>query len=159
MESYTLEKTGLELTGGRLVKKDKKGAVEASLDVAKIKRAYYVSAFDPMGIVITVGVLCLTFVFFRLMPDGLWRWVTVVISATAFCACTLGVKARFIVVEVGRDILKYQSLDVPDRVPSFVAMINQASEGEWPIKNATPNGGPGASVDNSNAPGGPPSVS
>ncbi len=132
MESYTLEKTGLELAGGRLVKKDKKGAVEGSFDVAKIKRAYYVTGLDPMGIVITVGVLCLTFVFFRFVPEGLWRWVTVVISATAFCAFSLGVKTRFIVVEVGRDIVKYQSLDLPDRVPSFVAMINQATEGEDP---------------------------
>ena len=135
MESYTLEKSGLELANGRLVKKDKKGVVEASFDIAKIKRAYYVSEFDTMGVVITGGVLCLTFVLFRFMPDGLWRWMTVVVSATVFCACTLGVKTRFVVIEVGRDILKYPTLDVPDRIPSFVAMINQATEENGPNKS------------------------
>lgn len=131
METYTLEKTGLELSGGRLVKRDKSGAVQATFEVRKIDRASIVTKWDGAGVTITAGFLCLAWVFFRFVPDGLWRWVSVVVSGAAFLLCTLGAKSRTIVIEIGEDTIEYPGLEIPDQIASFVAMINQArDEGE-----------------------------
>lgn len=128
METYTLEKTGLELSGGRLLKRDKTGAVQATFEVRKIDRAFVVTKWDGAGVTITVGFLCLAWVFFRFVPDGLWRWVAVVVSGAAFLLCTLGAKSRNIVIEIGEDTIEYPGLEIPDQIASFVAMINQARD-------------------------------
>jgi hypothetical protein len=128
METYTLEKSCLELTDGRLLKKDKKGLVVAAFDAKKIRRATITTSLDGVAIIIAIGVLCLTFVLYRFMPDGIWRWVLMVASGTAFLACTLGIKSHFIVIEIGEDRVQYLALGLPERVCSFVAMINQAKE-------------------------------
>ena len=128
METYTLEKTGLELSGGRLLKRDKTGAVQATFEVRKIDRAFVMTKWDGAGVTITVGFLCLAWVFFRFVPDGLWRWVAVVVSGAAFLLCTLGAKSRNIVIEIGEDTIEYPGLEIPDQIASFVAMINQARD-------------------------------
>lgn len=128
MDAYILEKTRLELSGGRLTRKDRKGSVEASYDLCKLKRASVVETVDSAGVILTVALFSLTYVFYRYVPEGLWRWVAVVVSGAIAVMGSFGMRSRQILLEVGDDRILYLTMELPDQVCSFVAMVNQARE-------------------------------
>lgn len=125
MDTYTLDKTRLELTGGRLVRKDKKGEVEAAYDLRRIKRAAVVETVDGAGVILTTALFSLSYVLYRYIPEGLWRWIAVVISGAVACMGAAGIRSRQILVEMGDDRVLYVAMEMPDQVAAFVAMINQ----------------------------------
>ena len=130
METYKLESTGLELAGHRLTKRNKEGGVEATFDARKIRRATVAEGWDTVGIAISLSVFCLGIVFFRYLPDGIWRWIAVIGTSITFLLCLFGIKSRSIVIEIGEDRIQYSAVDLPDQIASFVAMINQARSEE-----------------------------
>ena len=127
-QNYSLPKSRLFLEGTRLIRKDKKDKIVADLDVRRIQSVDTVSELDRAGVPITAGMFGITFVLYRFLSDGLWRWLAVAVFGAASLLCLLAVRKRVIRITTLTERLEYRTLDLPDQVSSFVAMLNQRKQ-------------------------------
>ncbi len=122
---FSLPKSQLLLQGTRLIKKNKKGEIAADHDITRFERTVLISKVDYVGIVIAAGLFGITFVCFRSMSAGIWRWVAVIVLGAAGFICLLVAKRHIIQIVTDSETLDYQLLDLYDDGQSFVAMLNQ----------------------------------
>ena len=122
---FSLPKSSLFLTDTRLMKKTKTGEVVAELDITRFQSVSMVEEIDGAGVVITVGAFGLTFVCYRFVPDGVWRWLSVILFGLGSLACLMGLKRKLLRIKTPTEKLEYPLLDLTEDCESFVAMLNQ----------------------------------